>query len=419
MAATRLIVFLVIGLIIGAGVGYGVSTLTQSTAPTTKTYTLGVVFPLTGTLASFGKSFVNAVNLAVSQMNANLTSANSPVRFTTVVQDDQGTPAGALSAVQSIYQSSSAQVMIGPLTTSEVLGVRDFADSNHIVILPPASSGTDAAFPNDYIYRPGQPGDKFEGSALGQLMVMLGLKNVVYLYRGDSSGIGKFNITSSILAQSGVHFVGIEIPPNQPDYSSEVASASTDVANIISSGGSYGTTAVMIDDYGTEASNIFTHASTDQYLTKTRWIGVEALNDNSLLSNPTTGAFMAGVNLTITTLYTPDTVQGQLFLNTFQAKYGTAPEPFSNYAYDVTWIAMLSILAAGSYSGPAVLSVLPTVADHYFGASGTPTYLDANGDQSIAFFAIDQAYANGTTYAYKQIGLYDGSTNKVTLSPAA
>jgi branched-chain amino acid transport system substrate-binding protein len=418
MPAGRLIAAIVISLIVGAAIGYGVSvSLTPpTTTVSTKTYTIGVVFPLSGTLADFGKSFVNAVNLAVNQMNQQLANANSPVRFKTVVQDDQGTPQGALSAVQSIYQSTGAQLIIGPLTTSEVLGVRDFADTNRIVVLPPASSGTAAALPNDYIFRPGQPGDKFEGSALAQVVQKLGMKNVVYMYRGDSSGTGKYNFTTGLLSASGIKYYGIEIAPNQNDYSAEVSRASSLVSQIVSSGGSYGTTCVLIDDYGTEAANIFTHASTDPQLTKVRWIGVEALNDNALLSNPTVGGFLAKVNMTITTLYTPDSPQGRDFLNSFKQAYGSDPEPFSNYAYDVTWVGMLSVLAAGSYSGPAIASVLPTIADHYFGASGTPTYLDVNGDQSVAFFAIDLAYNTGTGYAYKQIGLYDGASNTVTFS---
>ena len=242
------------------------------------------------------------------------------------------------------------------------------------------------------------------------------MKNIVYLYRADSSGSGKYNFTKGLLAQAGIQQTGIQIPPDQNDYSSVVSTASSDVAQVISSGGSYTTTAVMIDDYGKEAQNIFTHASTDPQLTKVRWIGVEALNDNTLLSNPTTGAFMSLVKLTITTAYTPSSPQGRVFLNTFKAKYGGPPEPFSNYAYDVTWVGMLSVLATGVYSGPAIVAVLPQVANHYFGASGTPTFLDKNGDQAIAYFAIDLAFQNGTAYAYKQIGLYDGAANKVTLT---
>lgn len=418
MAAGKIVAVLVIGLIIGVGVGYAVPTYLYppSTTTATKTYTIGIVFPLTGTLAAFGKSFVNGVNLAVDQFNQNLTSAGSPVRFKTVVQDDQGTPAGALSAVQTLYQSSGVQLVIGPLTTSEVLGAKSFADTNHIVLLPPASSGTAAAIPNDYIYRPGQPGDNFEGSALAQVANLLGMKNVVYLYRADSSGSGKYNFTKGLLAQAGIQQTGIQIPPNQNDYTSVVSTASSNVGQAISGGASYATTAVIIDDYGTEAQNIFTHASTDSQLTKVRWIGVEALNDNTLISNPTIGAFMSLVKLTITTVYAPTSPQGRVFLNTFKAKYGADPQPFTNYAYDVTWVGLLSVLAAGTYSGPAIVAVLPTVANHYFGASGTPTFLDVNGDQSIAYFAIDLVVQSGSTYAYKQIGLYDGAQNKVTLT---
>jgi branched-chain amino acid transport system substrate-binding protein len=418
VAVGKTIPFLVIGLLVGAGIGYAVPTLAGPSAATgPKTYTIGIIFPLTGTLAAFGKSFVNAVNLAVDQMNQNLTSAGSPIRFTTIVQDDAGTPAGALTAAQNIFQSSGAQLIIGPLTTSEVLGVREFANTNKVVFLPPASSGTALRNATSaYVYRPGQPGDNFEGSALAQVANLLGMKNVVYMYRADASGTGKYVFTKALLDSSGIKYTGLQIPPNQNDYSSVVSAASSAVSQAVSSGGSYATTAALIDDYGTEAQNIFTHASTDTQLTKVRWLGVEALNDNTLLADATTGAFMSGVKLTITTLYTPNSPQGRVFLNTFKAKYGSDPEPFSEYAYDVTWVGLLSILAAGTYSGPAIVSVIRTVADHYFGAAGTPTYLDMNGDQSVAFFAIDLAIQNGTAYAYKQIGLYDGSSNKVTLA---
>src|SRR2546422_4814603 len=282
MAAPQIIAVLVIGLLIGAGVGYAVPTLLAPPATTTgtKTYTIGIVFPLTGTLADFGKSFVNAVNLAVDQMNENLTSAGSSIRFKTVVQDDKGTPAGALSAVQTIFQSSSAQLIIGPLTTSEVLGARDYANTNKIVLLPPTSSGTAASFPilpgvPHYLFRPGQPGDNFEGSALAQLAVLFQMKNIVYLYRADSSGSGKYNFTKGLLAQAGIQQTGIQIPPDQNDYSSVVSTASSDVAQVISSGGSFSTTAVRVCDYGKEDPKNFTPTSTDPPHTKSRGVRVE------------------------------------------------------------------------------------------------------------------------------------------------
>src|SRR3989454_6570639 len=291
MAAPQIIAVLVIALLIGAGVGYAVPTLLAPPATTTgtKTYTIGIVFPLTGTLADFGKSFVNAVNLAVDQMNQNLTTAGSTIRFATVVQDDQGTPAGALSAVQTIYQSSSAQLIIGPLTTSEVLGARDYANTNKIVLVPPASSGTAAAFPiltgvPHYLFRPGQPGDNFEGSALAQLAVLFQMKNIVYLYRADSSGSGKYNFTKGLLAQAGIQQTGIQIPPDQNDYSSIVSAASSDVAQIISSGGSYTPTAGAFFGLWKKSPKTLHSTRSGAPTTKTSWVSVAGASNNTVPS---------------------------------------------------------------------------------------------------------------------------------------
>jgi branched-chain amino acid transport system substrate-binding protein len=451
-------VLLVVGLIVGAGVGYAVvgagsaKTTTQVTTVTTgaggstitvsgstvtvtggggggstvtttvaggsgnQTYTIGIAFPLTGSLAAFGKSFVQGVQLAVKQFNANLTASGSHIQFKTVVVDDLGTPAGALQAVQTLYQTDGVHVIIGPLQTSEVLGARDYADTNHILLLPPASSGTAGAIPNDYILRPGQPGDLFESNALAQTVNNFGMKNVVYIYSSDTSEAGTYNLTSSLLIKDGAKVTGIEVQPQQSDYSSAVSTASLDIQNALSGGGTNANTAVILGEHGTDAENIMSHASTDQYLSKVRWFGIEALNDQLLLNDTTVGPFISRVNLTITTLYTPGSPQGTSFLSSFAATYGAPPEPFTNYAYDVAWIALLSIAAAGTDNGQALLNMVPVVSNHFFGSSGTPTWLDANGDQSLAFFAIDKCVQNGTIHQFNQIGLYDGSSNTVTFT---
>jgi len=412
------IALLIIGLIVGVGIGFGASLAFQRPSSTQKTvtYTIGVIMPLSGTLASFGTSFVNSVKLAVNEMNANLSAIGSPIRFNVVVADDGGTPAGALSALQSMYQSYSVQVVIGPLTSAEVLGLRDYADANHIVILPPAATATSLRIANDYVLRPGQPGDQFEGSALAQTILQFGEKYVVYIYRGDTSEIGTYNITSGILKQHGVSVIGIEYTPAQSDYSNIVASASSDVANFLSNGASKSQIAVVLGGYGTEAANMFVHASTDQYLTQVRWFGIEALNDISLLSDAQVASFMAKVNLTITAPEFKTSPQGINFVKAYTQAYGSPPEPYSNYAYDNAWIAMLSILVAGTYNGQVLVKIVPLVADHYFGASGTGIYLDQYGDQTIAYYSIEKLVKIGQTYNFTIIGEYNGGTNQVSLT---
>ncbi|MFI5420884.1 MAG: hypothetical protein ACHQ1H_07950, partial [Nitrososphaerales archaeon] len=231
------------------------------------------------------------------------------------------------------------------------------------------------------------------------------------------SEAGTYNLTSSLLQADGVKTSGVEVQPLQSDYSGAVSTLSTNAQTFLSGGGNANNTAVVLCEHGTDAQNIMTHASSDSTLSGLRWFGIEALNDNLLLNDSTVGPFMAKVQLTITTLYTPNSPQGMQFLSNFQTVFGAPPEPFSNYAYDVANIAGLSILTAGTDNATALLPIVLLVADHYFGASGTPSYVDPKtGSQSIAYFAVDKEVQNGTAFQFNQIGLYNGATNTVTLT---
>lgn len=418
-------VLLIVGLIIGGAIGYSYTSSTASQAASSvttttvtpagpTTYTIGTVLPLTGTLASFGVSFLNSIQLAVNQMNANLTAAGNKIQFKVVSADDAGTPQGALSALQSEFQSAGIQAEIGPLTSGEVLGVVQYAEQNHIVILPGAATATSLIGASPYLYRPGQPGDQFEGTVIAESVLQTGGKNVVYIYRDDTSEAGTWKIAGGIMTDAGLKVQGIAYSPNQADYSAQVQTASSEIAQYLLSGGTASNTVVVLGGYGTEAQNIFQHASTDPNLSKVRWYGIEALNDNSLLSSAV-GAFMAKVSLTIAAPTTLSSPQFGYFKATYAAVYGQPPEPYSNYFYDNAWIAMLSILAAGANNGQAIINVLPLVANHYYGASSTGIWL-RNHDQSIALYDVLKCVQQASTVTFVKIGQYDGGTNQLTLT---
>jgi ABC-type branched-subunit amino acid transport system substrate-binding protein len=414
------IALLIIGLVVGGAIGYGIATYTTSSSTSTSsTYTIGVIQPLSGQYAEYGKSFLNAAQLAVNQMNANLTAAGNKIQFKIVSADDQGTPGGANSALQSMYASDSIHVLVGPLTSAEVTGLLQTADSDHIVVLPPAATATSLEFPRsttNYLMRPGQPGDQFEGSALGQTIIKLGAKNVVYIYRDDTSEYGTFNISSAIMTTAGLSVKGIPYQPNQNDYSAQVQAAESDVQQFLSSGGTTNNTVVALGGGGTEASNIFTHAASDPGLSSVRWFGIESLDDPTLLSS-SVGPFMAKVNLTIMSPASFTSPQGNYFNTTFTQAYGSPPLPYSNYAYDNTWIAMLAILIAGSNNGPSILSAVPIAADHYFGATGTGVWLDQNNEQTFAYYDILKVIpVSSSASTVTQIGEFNGATNVVTLT---
>ena len=425
-------VLLIVGLIVGAGVGYayvasagGAGTTHTVTATTTVsgtagpvTYTIGSVQPLTGDYGSYGQKFQNSVDLAVAQMNANLTAAGSNVQFKVVHADDGGTPSGALTAVTTEFQSSGVQVVIGPLTSAEVKGTIQFAQQNHIVIMPGAATATSLTGISPYLYRPGQPGDQFEGTVIANSVIQSGGKNVVYIYRDDTSEHGTFNISSAIMTAAGLHVMGIAIPPSDtshpPEYSAQVQTADADASTFLSGGGTTSNTVVVLGAGGTEAQNVFTHAATSTNLGKLRWFGIESLQDPTLLGS-SVGSFMSQVSLTIATPQVLNSPQFQYFNKTYTAKYGSGPGPFSNYFYDNAWIAMLSVLAAGSYSGDKIIQVLPAVTNHFFGSSSTGIWLVHN-DQSIAAYDVLKCVTSGGAPTYIKIGSYNAGTNQFILT---
>jgi branched-chain amino acid transport system substrate-binding protein len=429
MASTTAIALLIIGLIIGGALGYGVSALTAPSksvttttpTPSTKTIYIGSLEPLSGGGdAIYGVSFNEAVELAVAQMDANLSAAGNPIQFKVVSGDDQGSPTTAASVLASMYSTDGIQVVIGPLTSAEVQGVLQTADTDHIVVLPPASTATSLRYPkspDNYLVRPGQPGDQYEGAALAQTVSQLGAKNVVFLYRLDTSEEGTYNYSSSLMQAAGIKVDGVSFQPSQTDYSSIVQTASSDAQALISSGGTTRNTVVVCAcDEVTEDQNIFQHASADATLSSLRWFGIEAIDTPSLYTSSTYGPWMSKVNFTITTPAAFSSPQLAYFNQTFYAKYGTYPQPYSNYAYDNAFIAMLAILMAGSNSGPAILSTIVLAADHYFGATGTGIWLDNANAQTFAYYNIVEVVASGSTETTVQIGTYNGATNQVTLT---
>ncbi len=187
---------------------------------------------------------------------------------------------------------------------------------------------------------------------------------------------------------AGLNVIGIAFQAAQTDYSSQVASAASDAQSFLSSGGTTHNTVVACGcDEVDEDENIFTHAMSDQPLSSLTWTGIEAIDTPALLDS-SVGPWMNHVNFTISEAASFSSPQLSYFDSTFQAAYGTQPEPYSNYAYDNTWVAMLAVLIAGSYNGPDILMSMPIAADHYFGATGTGVWLDMNNEQTFAYYTI-------------------------------
>jgi branched-chain amino acid transport system substrate-binding protein len=380
-----------------------VETVEVAMAPGEQEYVLGVVLPFTGPLGSFGVAFRDGIELAVEQMNDQLAQTKSPVQFTVVSADTEGSPDGAAKAFQTVVQTSGAQVVVGPLSTSEVLGAKQFADENQVTIIAPASSGVAAALPDDFIFRVMNPPDTFASQAFAKIAAAREYETVVILQLDDPFGNGLAEAFSNLF-EGEVSIV--KYAPEPTDLSSEVAKVSAEVA------GASGQTAVFCICFLGDAQKALQVALVDPTLRTVDWMGVENLRSPDLLADAGQTEFLAEVNFTSISFSASQNPNTQPFIDAFSEKYDTEPGPFTNYAYDAANIAMISMLIAGN-DGAAVREVVPFVANHYIGTQ-VQTYLDENGDQSIANFSIYQLADDGSDFI--EIGTFDGASGVVTLN---
>lgn len=370
-----------------------------------QTYTLGIALPYTGDLGAFGTDFKKGVELAVEQMNTELSAAGSNIQFATASADTEGSPDGAAKAVQTIVQSSGAKVIVGPLTTGEVLGAKQFADENQVVIVAPASSAPSGGIPDDYIFRVMYPPDTNAAKAFAQIATARGYSNLVVLQVDDPFGNGLVDSFNSNFTTDGEVAV-TKYAKDAADLSGEATKVSSEITRLSAAG----KTAFFCICFLGDAQKLLQLAVTDEAMSSVDWLGVENLVTKDILADPAQAALLAKVGLTSVSFADRANPNTQPFKDAFQAKFGSEPGPFTNYAYDAANIAMLSMLAAGN-SGPGVQSILPMISNHYIGTS-VQAHLDANGDQDVVFYGIFHTNADGTDF--EQIGTFDGATGEVS-----
>ena len=370
-----------------------------------ETYVLGSAMPFTGSLGTFGQDFARGIELAVSQVNDELTAAGIDIQFEIASADTEQTPEGAARALQTIVQTTGAQVVVGPLTTSEVLGAKQFADENGVVIVAPASSGAAAAIPGDNIFRVIYPPDVFSSKAYATIALERGHENMVVLNRDDPFGNGMVeHFTKNYQNGGGGEVTSFAYAPESQDFSSETAAVSAAIAGLGDNTGFF-----CICFLG-EAQAFLQVAQIDPILTSVQWMGNEAIVSDVILEDAGHAMTLANAGFITVSRSTEQTPLSPIFNADFEAMFDKAPGPFTNYAFDAANIAMLSMLVAGN-DGAAVKSMLPFVASHYIGTT-VQAYLDENGDQAIASYGLVMANPDGTSF--DDVGTYDGNTDTIT-----
>ncbi len=408
----------VVMLLVGIAVGYVVTPYVTPTAPVTPVVGLsgevpiGALLPLSGPLGAFGENDRVAIQTAVDEVNAFLTQVGANWKLKLYVEDTETKPEVALEKLMSLH-AKGIKVVIGPMGSGEVMKLKEYADSNKILVISQSSTSPALSIKGDYIYR-FCPNDLYQGPIGPKFAKMIGATHIFLVYLANPWGDGLAEVAEKTANELGITVAGkFRIAEAAPDYSAEVASLNSEVNKLVEQGVPPEKIMVQLITYG-EATTFMLSAREYDVLWNVKWFGSDGTAyEGSLIKEAKTAEFSTKVRF-VSPIFAPTkTPKYQELLEKISKTVGRPPEPYAYNTYDAVWVIALALLAANEYSADAIISAMPQILGHYYGASGH-LMLDETGDRIGADYELTEIVETKPgTYEWQVTGTYYGATAEI------
>ena len=374
----------------------------EEQAPTgteVQTIQIGVLLPLTGDLASFGKTNQEAVKMAEADVNSYLEEQGANFRIQLVIVDTETKPSVALQKFDTLYQQG-IRFFIGPMSSGELSEiVSEIKQNKEAVVISQSSTAPSLAL-QDTVYR-FPPPDELQGKVLAELYQNDGVTHVIIVYRNDDWGSGLAGFVENYFTQFG-GTVAAKIPydPQSPNFDNLVQEIANQVDQLTAQGVAPENIGVELIAFE-EASQILGTASQYSQLAQVKWYGSDGTAlSQQILQNQDAASFAVQVKWknTITFGLTDKTKNVYCALLN---KLGYPPDPYSLIAYDAVWVMALAIQQAGGPDASVqdVANAIPQVVQSYNGVTGTIT-LNEYGDRVATDYGIFEIVEQNGQYQW-------------------
>jgi branched-chain amino acid transport system substrate-binding protein len=207
---------------------------------------IGVIAPISGPAATYGKDLLNGVNLAVDEINAAGGAGGHPLAV--VVGDDRASPKDAANVAQSFVSNPKVLAMVGGITSTATFGAVPVAQKGKLPFVITLASHPDLTREGDYIFRDSITQDQ-EAPAIGRMVATcLAPKTVAIMYLNNDWGLAMTEGLKKSLAASGIRIVAEESydPGETVDYSAKLAKIRSANPDVIWFGSQYNDLAMIL-----------------------------------------------------------------------------------------------------------------------------------------------------------------------------
>jgi len=405
-------------------VSVGKTETVTSTVEKTKTVTagaggltgeipIGAIIPLTGVLASFGQNNKVAAEIAVEEVNEYLEKIGAGWRLKLYVEDTETKPSVALEKLMALH-SKGVKVVIGPMASSGVKAIKEYADSNKILVVSPSSTSPALAIPDDYIFR-FPPTDELQGKIAPRFAKNIGATHIIVVWRGDAWGDCLADVVKKRATELGIEVAKeIRYAPEATEFSAEVATLANAVDNLVSSGVSPDKIVVVVIGFE-EVRGILLDAAEYDVLWEVRWFGSDGTALSSkLIEDPKVAEFSAAVRF-VNPIAGSETEGFWRLVEKVKERIGRIPESYSVNTYDAIWIIAHALLITDRYDGEVLKNVFMDVVDQYYGANGH-IVLNEAGDRAYANYLLWEIVKTDGEYEWERTGMYDYETDTMKWS---
>jgi branched-chain amino acid transport system substrate-binding protein len=319
---------------------------------------IGVIVPLSGSGAAYGKDALRGIEMATNEYN----NSKSKVKIELIVEDNGTDSKKSVNAAQKLILVDGVKIILGPVTSSSTLAIAPICEANKVVCFSPGASSPEISQAGDYVFR-NWISDDLEGKAMAKYVIRSDQKyNVAILYINNDYGIGLKDVFSKEFKSLGGEVVlELGYEQGETDFKTLVARLKQSKADIIYMPGYYKEMANILiqckkNDMNLPIRSVVTFEEPEIFnLTKTEANGV-------VYSSPYYD--IESYNDTI-----------KLFRSLFTKEYKVEPGIFAAHGYDAVKLISKCLVYAESNKVKDCLYGI----ENYPGISGNTSF-DENGD---------------------------------------
>ncbi|MCX7774589.1 MAG: ABC transporter substrate-binding protein [Spirochaetaceae bacterium] len=185
-----------------------------------KTYRIGVMAPITGTNAEYGKGFQIAMKMAADEINA-----KGDIKLELIFKDSKGDPKESADIARQYADDPSIMAILGDFTSSCCMAAAPIVDEAGLVLLSPTASNPNYAGMSKYAFSiMGRQDGEAPFFATYLLKKYAGAKNVGLIWVNSDWGKSAHDNFVAQAKKEGLNIVAdVNYLADEKDFSSAIA----------------------------------------------------------------------------------------------------------------------------------------------------------------------------------------------------